>query len=241
MLNSNKILSGLMGVCVGDALGVPVEFTSREERTKDPVITMRGYGTWEQLPGTWSDDSSLMFCLAESLCNGFSLDEIAKSFWRWYKEGYWSARGEVFDIGNTTFLAIVDWKQGKPPLEAGGKSENSNGNGSLMRILPMAFLHQNLDFPNLIQHTHQVSCITHAHLRYSAGVASRTQLAGFTLALHSHYSKVLIYQLLTNRELSKFNRYILHLNIYRKYPILPGFLVVRSINYPWRTFVRVVM
>ncbi len=186
MLNSHKILSGLMGVCVGDALGVPVEFTSREKRTKDPVTSMRAYGTWKQLAGTWSDDSSLMFCLAESLCNGFSLDEIAKSFWRWNKEGYWSARGDVFDIGNTTFLAIVDWSQGKPPLEAGGKSENSNGNGSLMRILPMAFLHQNLDFPNLIQHTHQVSCITHAHLRsqMACGIyvsIARLLLEGFDL------------------------------------------------------------
>ena len=54
-----KTLSGLMGVCVGDALGVPVEFTSRIERIKSPVTSMQGYGTWDVPPGTWSDDSSL--------------------------------------------------------------------------------------------------------------------------------------------------------------------------------------
>ena len=87
------------------------------------------------------------------------MDAIANSFWRWYNEGYWTPHGEVFDIGNTTF------SQGTPPLQAGGKSENSNGNGSLMRILPIAYYHKSLTFPELIERSHQVSCITHAHLR----------------------------------------------------------------------------
>ncbi len=165
MRYESKILSGLIGVCVGDALGVPVEFTSRAELVKSPVTSMLGYGTWDVPAGTWSDDSSLTLCLAECLCSGFNLDLIANSFCRWYDEAYWTARNEVFDIGNTTFLAIVNLKQGTPPLEAGGKSEKSNGNGSLMRILPMAYCYKNLNFPDLIQRVHQVSCITHAHLR----------------------------------------------------------------------------
>lgn len=165
MLTSAKTLSGLMGVCVGDALGVPVEFTSRAERMTSPVTKMLGYGTWEQPPGTWSDDSSLTLCLAECLCEGFSLSAIANSFWRWYKEGYWAAHGQVFDIGNTTFLAIMNWHQGASPTKAGGTSEQSNGNGSLMRILPMVYCHQMFTFPELITRVHQVSCITHAHIR----------------------------------------------------------------------------
>ncbi|GAA6619115.1 ADP-ribosylglycohydrolase family protein [Scytonema sp. NUACC26] len=165
MSMTSKVLSGLMGLCVGDALGVPVEFTSRAERSRSPVTSMQGYGTWDVPPGTWSDDSSLTFCLAESLCEGFSLDAIAQSFWRWYNNNHWTARGEVFDVGNTTFLAITNIKQGVPPLEAGEKSERSNGNGSLMRILPIAYYHKILTFSELISRTHQVSCITHAHLR----------------------------------------------------------------------------
>ncbi|KYC40283.1 hypothetical protein WA1_27515 [Scytonema hofmannii PCC 7110] len=162
---TSKVLSGLMGVCVGDALGVPVEFTTRAERSRSPVTSMQGYGTWDVPAGTWSDDSSLTFCLAECLCDGFSLDAIAQSFWRWYNDNHWTARGEVFDIGNTTFLAITNFKQGALPLEAGEKSERSNGNGSLMRILPMAYCYKILTFSELISRTHQVSCITHAHLR----------------------------------------------------------------------------
>ena len=148
-----------MGLCVGDALGVPVEFSSRPEREKSPVTSMLGYGTWNQPPGTWSDDSSLTFCLADCLCSGFSLEEIASSFWRWYHEAYWTPYGEVFDVGSTTSGAIADFHRGVPPQEAGGKSEKSNGNGSLMRILPMAYCHKMLNFVELIQRTHQVSCV----------------------------------------------------------------------------------
>ncbi|MEH2243604.1 ADP-ribosylglycohydrolase family protein [Nostoc sp.] len=165
MLTAAKTLSGLMGLCVGDALGVPVEFTSRAERVKSPVTTMLGYGTWNQPSGTWSDDSSLSFCLAECLCRGYSLDAIANSFWRWYKEAYWTPRGDVFDIGQTTHTAIMRLKQGVIPHQAGGKVENSNGNGSLMRILPMAYCHRNLTLGELLARVHDVSAITHAHAR----------------------------------------------------------------------------
>ncbi|MEH2240556.1 ADP-ribosylglycohydrolase family protein [Nostoc sp.] len=165
MLTAAKTLSGLMGLCVGDALGVPVEFTSRAERVKSPVTTMLGYGTWNQPPGTWSDDSSLSFCLAECLCRGYSLDAIANSFWRWYKEAYWTPRGDVFDIGQTTHTAIMRLKQGVVAHQAGGKVENSNGNGSLMRILPMAYCHRSLTLGELLARVHDVSAITHAHAR----------------------------------------------------------------------------
>lgn len=165
MLTAAKTLSGLMGLCVGDALGVPVEFTSRAERVASPVTTMLGYGTWNQPPGTWSDDSSLTFCLAESLCRGYSLDAIANSFWRWYKAAYWTARGDLFDIGKTTHEAIMRLKQGVLPHQAGGKVENSNGNGSLMRILPMAYCHKTLTLEELMARVHDVSAITHGHAR----------------------------------------------------------------------------
>lgn len=165
MLINSKILAGLMGLCVGDALGVPVEFEGRTKLVQSPVLTMRGYGTHNQPPGTWSDDSSLTFCLAECLCKGFSLEAIASSFCRWYREGYWTPYDKVFSVGRTTGEAIRHLEQGVSPLKAGGTDENSNGNGSLMRILPLAFDHQTLTLSELLERVHQVSCITHAHLR----------------------------------------------------------------------------
>jgi len=154
-----------MGVCVGDALGVPVEFTPRADLLKHPVTTMSGYGTYNQPPGTWSDDSSLTFCLADSLCQGFDLNEIARSFCRWYRDRLWTPHWEVFDIGNTTLQAIWNLRHGASPGESGLASDRSNGNGSLMRILPIAFTYQTVDFAELIDRTHQVSKITHAHVR----------------------------------------------------------------------------
>ena len=164
-MKKSQILSGLMGVCVGDALGVPVEFSPREERIKNPVTTMLGYGSHLQPPGTWSDDSSLTFCLAEAMCEGFDLEAIAKNFCRWFYENYWTAHGIVFDIGGTTNRAIYNLKQGVSPTKAGGIGEWSNGNGSLMRILPLAFYYQTISFPELIQRVHDCSCLTHGHLR----------------------------------------------------------------------------
>jgi len=164
-MKKSKVLSGLMGVCVGDALGVPVEFTSRAARLQAPVTGMLGYGTYNQPPGTWSDDSSLTFCLADSLCQGFDLRAIGQSFCRWYNEAYWTPHGEVFDIGGTTCDAIESLLKGVSPVEAGGTDEWSNGNGSLMRILPLAYYHKTCDFPELIQRVHDCSCITHGHAR----------------------------------------------------------------------------
>ncbi|WP_293145111.1 ADP-ribosylglycohydrolase family protein [Okeania sp. SIO3I5] len=164
-MKNYQVLSGLMGVCIGDALGVPVEFSSRNERTMNPVTKMIGYGAHNQPPGTWSDDSSMTLCLAECLCNGFDLEAIAHSFYRWRYEDYWTPWGKVFDIGGTTAAAISRIKKGVAAVEAGGRDDRNNGNGSLMRILPLVYTYKNLNFSELIQQVHDCSCITHGHLR----------------------------------------------------------------------------
>jgi ADP-ribosylglycohydrolase len=80
---SSSVVGGLVGHLVGDALGVPVEFKSRAARHHDPVTDMRGYGTYNQPPGTWSDDDSLTLGTAEALLGGFDLARVADSFVRW--------------------------------------------------------------------------------------------------------------------------------------------------------------
>ena len=109
-----------LGLAVGDALGVPVEFQSRGALRAEPIKEMRGFGTWNQPPGTWSDDSSLTFCLlAESLIKGYDLNDIGASFVRWMKEGYWGAHHRVFDIGMTTRLSLQRIAEGGDPLYSG--------------------------------------------------------------------------------------------------------------------------
>ena len=155
----------LFGLAVGDALGVPVEFISRETLRMNPVTDMRGYGTHNLPPGTWSDDSSLAFCLAEALTHSFDLNIISENFQKWYYQSYWTPRGHVFDVGITTKYAIYNLSKGTKPELAGGFDEDENGNGSLMRILPLLFYIKDKPINERFQFTKIVSSITHGHIR----------------------------------------------------------------------------
>ncbi len=159
------VKSALFGVAVGDALGVPVEFESRDDISRQPVTGMTGFGTYDLPPGTWSDDSSLTFCLAEALTQGFDVNAIGRSFVRWYHEGLWTAHGEVFDVGNTTRTAIERLARGMQADRAGSDDEASNGNGSLMRILPLLFYLSDRPVTERFEMTRQVSSVTHRHIR----------------------------------------------------------------------------
>jgi len=165
----NKLKAGIIGHLVGDALGVPVEFKSRKELKKDPVTDMRGYGTYNQPPGTWSDDSSLTICLMESLLNGYDLNDQAEKFISWLDKAYWTAGGETFDVGNTTRVSIANLRQGMEATAAGAGGERDNGNGSLMRILPLAFYLIDTESADKLKKTEEVSSLTHSHPRSILG------------------------------------------------------------------------
>ncbi|WP_431089837.1 ADP-ribosylglycohydrolase family protein [Paenibacillus sp. 8b26] len=162
----SNIKDGILGLCIGDALGVPVEFSSREARREQPLTDMMGYGTHHQPPGTWSDDASLTLCLLDSLtaCRGIDTEDIARRFVQWYHAECWTPHGKVFDIGIATRKALDRIsRDGINPELAGGDDEYSNGNGSLMRILPLAWCGSAHDSVDLIQAVTQVSSITHRH------------------------------------------------------------------------------
>ena len=161
----NLVKSAIFGVCVGDALGVPVEFRSREELKRSPVTRMRAMGTHRQPLGTWSDDSSLTLCLAESLCNGYDLEDIALKFLQWYNTEIWTPHGNIFDIGIATRQAIYRISKGVIPQLCGGTSEFDNGNGSLMRILPLLFYIKDFSIEKRFDVIKEVSSITHGHIR----------------------------------------------------------------------------
>ena len=155
----------LFGVAVGDAIGVPVEFKSRESIMQKPVTDMIGFGTYNLPPGTWSDDSSLTFCLADTLINGYNLQRIGDTFVRWRYNSLWTARGEVFDVGMATQAAIERIAKGVRPDLAGGFETSSNGNGSLMRILPLLVYIKDMPVDERFAITKDVSSITHGHMR----------------------------------------------------------------------------
>ncbi|MGE5449805.1 MAG: ADP-ribosylglycohydrolase family protein, partial [Methanomassiliicoccales archaeon] len=123
---------------VGDALGLPVQFLSQAEIIKQPVTGMRGYGTFNLPPGSWSDDGSLTLCLAASLTesDGYDPADVGRRFIKWYDQGYLTPFGYAYDIGGTTSAAIEAMKNGVPPEQAGKSGLQDNGNGALMRIMP---------------------------------------------------------------------------------------------------------
>lgn len=163
----SRIIGGLCGSLVGDALGVPVEFAPREARQKDPVLSMRGGGAHGQLPGTWSDDGSLLLCSAESLVekDGFDPQDMGERFLQWFELGHWAARGLVFDIGIATRQALLRIRHDIPAVQAGGSGLYDNGNGSLMRILPVVLASLCLPDEIFVSRIEQASAITHGHAR----------------------------------------------------------------------------
>jgi len=160
----SKYVDALLGVAVGDAFGVPVEFLTRKSLEQNPVITMMGYGTHHQPIGTWSDDTSMTMCLAESLIDGYDSERIGKNFVAWYKQAKWTAHNEVFDIGHTTRESLENIIKGQSAESAGLIGENSQGNGSLMRILPLLFHIHDRSPSHRWDIVRRNSAITHGHI-----------------------------------------------------------------------------
>lgn len=177
---SNPVKNGIWGLVVGDALGVPVEFKSRDYLKQNPLTDMIGFGAYNQPKGTWSDDSSLALCLADELTKGFNLQEIGNSFVKWFYENHWTPHGKVFDIGISTREAIIRLENGEKAELAGNWEENSNGNGSLMRILPLLFEVQKIkDGKEKYELIKKVSSITHGHIRSCLSCFYYLEMASF--------------------------------------------------------------
>nr|WP_321226964.1 ADP-ribosylglycohydrolase family protein [uncultured Psychroserpens sp.] len=166
------ITNMFLGLSLADALGVPAEFKPRKHFTAFPVDTMLEFGTHHQPKGTWSDDSSLTFCLAESLIQGYNLKDIALNFIKWKRAQLWTPHGSVFDIGIQTrgsidtLQRIIDNEDFEAlnflKYEA---DEFTNGNGSLMRILPLLFLIKGKPIKAQFDIVWEVSALTHGHIR----------------------------------------------------------------------------
>lgn len=141
MIKDQKIKAAVYGFIVGDALGVPYEFKARDTFSCTDMV---GHGTWDQEKGTWSDDSSMVLATLDALSKKYAsktdlLASIMNNFLSWRWDAKYTAHNEVFDIGNTTAEAISAYCQRGDVKTCGRRSEDSNGNGALMRILPLAF------------------------------------------------------------------------------------------------------
>jgi len=154
----------IIGMAVGDAVGVPYEFNSRKAMKLNPCTDMIGYGTHGQPKGTWSDDTSMALCIVDSLCNGLNYTNIADKFAEWLYGNLWTPHGEVFDNGIATRNAVNKWKSGKyAPTECGGTDIGSNGNGSVMRTLALVPYIEKYNPDIRYSVVSNISAITHGH------------------------------------------------------------------------------
>lgn len=168
---NEKIKGGIIGLLVGDALGVPYEFHASQEIPPLDEIEFEPPNWFRRAHagvsiGTYSDDGAQALILLNTLleCEKFDAEHFSKGLIDWYDKGFMAVGGKVFDVGIQTANAIRELKNGVSPLLAGGNDEYANGNGSLMRVLPLALWHRGSD-EDLVKDAFDQSSVTHGHLR----------------------------------------------------------------------------
>ncbi len=173
-MKKNIWLDGMLGLAVGDALGCPVQFMTREEIcSRGKVTGMEGYGTYNMPPGTWTDDTSMALAIFDSIAknNGIDPGDIMRNFVDWEFCGAYTPFGEAFDEGNTCSSAIWKYHEDGDWKHCGRTGEHANGNGALMRVLPVCLFYLDeerfgkVSDEEAIEGIHQVSALTHNHIR----------------------------------------------------------------------------
>ena len=175
-MKRNIWLDGMMGLVIGDALGVPVQFMTRNEiesRLEGPVTTMEAGGVFNMPEGTWSDDSSMAIATLASIMEEKEIvpSDIMLRFVQWEINGEYTPFGEAFDQGKTCRQAIYNFIEKPDTSTCGITGEYANGNGALMRILPVClylYVRQKTvctSEDEAVEMIHRVSGLTHNHLR----------------------------------------------------------------------------
>ncbi len=163
----SKFIDSIIGHAIGDAMGVPTEFCIREYLLKNPVKEMIGSYKTGQPAGSWSDDTSMEIATIDSFIQNkeFNYHDIMHKWEEWINEAKYTANNDTFDVGRTCLRAIRNHSLGTEPLKCGIDGEQSNGNGSLMRILPVALYsyYRKLDVNEIIKLTNELSSLTHQH------------------------------------------------------------------------------
>ncbi|AOR70385.1 hypothetical protein BBJ41_22785 [Burkholderia stabilis] len=166
----SRLRGGLLGLLVGDALGVPYEFHDAESIPPPAAIDMTPPHGFEHAhdgvpPGTWSDDGAQALALLDALLHDrdLNLDTFAGNLQDWFHRGAFTPDGRVFDVGLQTQRAFHALAAGKAPAVAGPDGERDNGNGSLMRCFPVVMVAASRD--EAIRLACKQSLVTHGHVR----------------------------------------------------------------------------
>lgn len=137
---ASKFRGALLGLALGDALGTTLEFSTRD--SLPTVNEIEGGGPFNLQAGQWTDDTSMALCLAHSLvrCEHSNNCDQLDLYCLWWKKGYFSVNGKCFDIGNTVIHSLNSYMN--TGIGYSGPTEpQSAGNGSIMRLAPMALFY----------------------------------------------------------------------------------------------------
>jgi ADP-ribosyl-[dinitrogen reductase] hydrolase len=166
-----RVRGGMYGLLIGDALGVPYEFSAPSKipevhliEMSPPIGFVRAHSS---VPiGTWSDDGAQALVLMDSLIKRLPLDlkHFTDGLLDWYRTGFMTPDGQVFDVGNQTMHALENYSRNADPLTCSPSEDWNNGNGSLMRVLPCALVDTLTPEHVIVRARHQ-SVPTHIHLR----------------------------------------------------------------------------
>jgi ADP-ribosyl-[dinitrogen reductase] hydrolase len=161
MNRTDRCRGALVGLAVGDALGAAVEF--EPPGTFPPVTGFRSGGPHGLDAGEWTDDTSMALALADSIkSKGWDLNDQARRYVQWWREGKYSVNGRCFDIGITTAQALRTFLLNRDALTSGPRAERSSGNGCIMRIAPVAIRHHDRGTAELAKLGAESSAPTHA-------------------------------------------------------------------------------
>lgn len=169
MCDFNKLKNGILGFIIGDALGVPLEFKKRDLFKNNKVTDMISSDRIGA-KGVWSDDSSMVIATMKAIIDNkgkINYKSIMDNFILWVSNKDFIATDKAFGIGRATFLALGNYynKRYEKITDCGMKGFNYNGNGSLMRILPIAYYcyYKKLNDDEIYNLVKDISSLTHSH------------------------------------------------------------------------------
>lgn len=221
----SKIVDSIIGHAIGDAMGMPTEFYQRKNLLKNPITEMIGSEKTQQQAGSWTDDTSMEIATIDSFIqnNEFDYSDIMTKWCDWLNKGEYTPNGDCFDVGRTCLRACRNFTTGIEPVKCGLDSINSNGNGSMMRILPVALYsyYKKLSDEEMRKLSDDISSLTHRHdvsklgcymynkfiMNLLSGMTKEEAYKYMQKDDYSMYSKesILTYNRLLNSDISKCN------------------------------------
>ena len=158
-MNKKRLKGCILGLAIGDAMGAPVEFLPRH--SFEPITRYRSGGKFRLNAGEWTDDTAMALCLAQSLveCKGFNPINQLDKYLQWIDTGYMSCTGKMVGLGKTCMRSLIRYRvNGKAYTDV--KHEKFSGNGSLMRLAPIAIFYAN-DLDLAVHYAGLSSATTH--------------------------------------------------------------------------------